>query len=175
MVMGGLVVCRDDVKKWGYWFSPLMYAQNAIEFLGKSVPPNSTVVSICKLPILSEETVTDRIANTRGEATKLSTGERRSFDIVYKKAGGNEVLRSASSRFMSSRVRSNNEADANTNRKRGMILPFYPLYIEMKDQGVTEDRLELLKGVSSGFKENWLVVPPRVPWPRVLNWHVVPR
>ncbi|MBA0727782.1 hypothetical protein Golax_000742 [Gossypium laxum] len=51
LVMGGFILTRDDVKKWwkwGYWISPLMYAQNAIavnEFLGKSwrhVPPNST-------------------------------------------------------------------------------------------------------------------------------------
>ncbi|XP_020269449.1 ABC transporter G family member 36-like [Asparagus officinalis] len=42
MVLGGFVIGRDDVKKWwiwGYWSSPLMYAQNAVsanEFLGKS-------------------------------------------------------------------------------------------------------------------------------------------
>ncbi|CAK9171344.1 unnamed protein product, partial [Ilex paraguariensis] len=51
IVMGGFVLSRADIKKWciwGYWFSPMMYGQNAIavnEFLGKSwrhVPPNST-------------------------------------------------------------------------------------------------------------------------------------
>ncbi|KAK7283061.1 hypothetical protein RIF29_12307 [Crotalaria pallida] len=51
MIMGGFVLSRVDVKKWwlwGYWVSPMMYAQNALtvnEFLGKSwahVPPNST-------------------------------------------------------------------------------------------------------------------------------------
>ncbi|KAG5048444.1 hypothetical protein JHK85_009547 [Glycine max] len=51
MVMGGFILSRVDVKKWwlwGYWFSPMMYGQNALavnEFLGKSwshVPPNST-------------------------------------------------------------------------------------------------------------------------------------
>ncbi|XP_074351652.1 pleiotropic drug resistance protein 1-like [Apium graveolens] len=45
------LICTDDIKAWwiwGYWFSPLMYAQNAKavnEFLGKSwshVLPNST-------------------------------------------------------------------------------------------------------------------------------------
>ncbi|KAK1264631.1 Pleiotropic drug resistance protein TUR2 [Acorus gramineus] len=41
MVLGGFVLSRTDIKKWwkwGYWASPLMYAQNAIvvnEFLGK--------------------------------------------------------------------------------------------------------------------------------------------
>ncbi|KHN07106.1 Pleiotropic drug resistance protein 1 [Glycine soja] len=51
MVMGGFILSRVDVKKWwlwGYWFSPMMYGQNALavnEFLGKSwshVTPNST-------------------------------------------------------------------------------------------------------------------------------------
>ncbi|MCL7037884.1 hypothetical protein MKW94_014202 [Papaver nudicaule] len=55
--------------------------------------------------------------------------------------------------------------EANQNRKRGMVLPFQPHSItfdnityavdmpaEMKAQGVTEDRLELLKGVSGAFR-----------------------
>ncbi|KAF3963348.1 hypothetical protein CMV_012251 [Castanea mollissima] len=49
--LGGFVLARENIKKWwiwGYWMSPMMYAQNAIvvnEFLGKSwrhVLPNST-------------------------------------------------------------------------------------------------------------------------------------
>ncbi|KAK7832037.1 pleiotropic drug resistance protein 1 [Quercus suber] len=48
--LGGFVLSRENIKKWwiwGYWMSPMMYAQNAIvvnEFLGKSwrhVLPNS--------------------------------------------------------------------------------------------------------------------------------------
>lgn len=42
MVLGGFILSRDSIPKWwiwGYWFSPLMYAQNAAsvnEFLGHS-------------------------------------------------------------------------------------------------------------------------------------------
>ncbi|XP_006652070.1 ABC transporter G family member 34-like [Oryza brachyantha] len=42
MVLGGFILARDKVNKWwiwGYWISPMMYAQNAIsvnEFLGHS-------------------------------------------------------------------------------------------------------------------------------------------
>ncbi|KAG6571198.1 Pleiotropic drug resistance protein 1, partial [Cucurbita argyrosperma subsp. sororia] len=73
----------------------------------------------------------------------------------------NEV--SLSSRTSSARVGSINEADRN--KKRGMVLPFEPHTItfdeiryavdmpqEMKSEGVTEDRLELLKGVSGSFR-----------------------
>ncbi|GAV68071.1 ABC_tran domain-containing protein/ABC2_membrane domain-containing protein/PDR_assoc domain-containing protein [Cephalotus follicularis] len=59
--------------------------------------------------------------------------------------------------------------ELNQNRKRGMILPFEPLSItfdeiryavdmpqEMKDQGIFDDRLELLKGVSGAFRSGVL-------------------
>nr|GMD54171.1 pleiotropic drug resistance protein 1-like [Ipomoea batatas] len=64
---------------------------------------------------------------------------------------------------MSSRVGSIKEADPN--RKRGMVLPFEPLCItfdeikyavdmpmEMKAQGLTEDKLVLLKGINGAFR-----------------------
>ncbi|XP_059644555.1 pleiotropic drug resistance protein 1 isoform X2 [Cornus florida] len=204
LVMGGFILSRDDVKKWwiwGYWFSPMMYGQNAIvvnEFLGKSwshVPPNSTeslgvkvmksrgvfpeanwywigvgaltgyvflfnflfTVALTYLDpfgkpqaILSEETLAERSAIKTGELTELSSR-------------GKKIQKSASSRSMSSRVGSISEASQN--RKRGMVLPFEPFSIsfddiryavdmpqEMKSQGISEDRLELLKGVSGAFR-----------------------
>uniref|UniRef100_A0A6V7QPR8 ABC transporter domain-containing protein n=1 Tax=Ananas comosus var. bracteatus TaxID=296719 RepID=A0A6V7QPR8_ANACO len=42
LILGGFLISREDIKKWwiwGYWSSPLMYAQNAVavnEFLGHS-------------------------------------------------------------------------------------------------------------------------------------------
>ncbi|KAG2642828.1 hypothetical protein PVAP13_2KG217140 [Panicum virgatum] len=51
MLLGGFLLARENVKKWwiwGYWISPLVYAQNAIsvnEFLGDSwnkILPGST-------------------------------------------------------------------------------------------------------------------------------------
>ncbi|CAD6336212.1 unnamed protein product [Miscanthus lutarioriparius] len=51
MLLGGFVLSREDMNKWwiwGYWASPMMYAQNAVsvnEFLGQSwqkVLPGST-------------------------------------------------------------------------------------------------------------------------------------
>ncbi|XP_015083790.1 pleiotropic drug resistance protein 1-like [Solanum pennellii] len=213
LVMGGFILSRDNVKQWliwGYWISPMMYAQNAIavnEFLGKSwahVPPNSTgtdtlgvsflksrgifpearwywigvgallgyvllfnflfTVALAYLnpfgkpqAVLSEETVAERNASKRGEVIELSPIGKSSSER------GNDVRRSASSRSMSSRV--GNIAEGDLNKRKGMILPFEPLSItfddiryavdmpqEMKAQGFTEDRLELLKGVSGAFR-----------------------
>ncbi|CBI20978.3 hypothetical protein VitviT2T_004741 [Vitis vinifera] len=94
--------------------------------------------------VLSEETLTEQ--SSRGTSCT-----------------GGDKIRSGSSRSLSARVGSFNNADQN--RKRGMILPFEPLSItfdeiryavdmpqEMKSQGIPENRLELLKGVSGSFR-----------------------
>ncbi|KAK6129780.1 hypothetical protein DH2020_036487 [Rehmannia glutinosa] len=116
-----------DVKKWwlwGYWSSPLMYAQNAIlvnEFTGHSWSKKLRMIP--KGIDLSPE-----------------------FQL--------KVL-----------MRVRRSIEANENRKRGMVLPFEPESLtfydirysvdmppEMKAQGATEDKLELLKGVSGYFR-----------------------
>ncbi|PON90757.1 ABC type transporter protein [Trema orientale] len=106
--------------------------------------------------VLSKEAFAEKDASRTGELVELSSGGRSSTDR------GNES-RSISSRTLSSRVGSISEV--NPNRKRGMVLPFEPLSItfdeiryavdmpqEMKAQGIPEDRLELLKGVSGAFR-----------------------
>ncbi|KAG5551930.1 hypothetical protein RHGRI_010140 [Rhododendron griersonianum] len=108
--------------------------------------------------IITEETLAERIAVKTGELVELSS----SGDITSNEKG-NEVRRSASSTSMATGVGS--ITDAGQNRKRGMVLPFEPLSIafdeirysvdmpqEMKDQGIPEDRLELLKGISGAFR-----------------------
>ncbi|KAF7139271.1 hypothetical protein RHSIM_Rhsim07G0220600 [Rhododendron simsii] len=108
--------------------------------------------------ILTEETLTDRVAIKTGELVELSSrGNNASGE------NGNETQRTTSSRSMSSRAGSITEAGQN--RQRGMVLPFEPLSItfdeiryavdmpqEMKDKGIPGDRLELLKGISGAFR-----------------------
>ncbi|CAL5435370.1 unnamed protein product [Camellia sinensis] len=210
IVLGGFILSRDDIKKWwiwGYWFSPMMYVQNAIavnEFLGDSwrhVPADSTEslgviimksrglfpeaywywlgvgVSIGYIflfnslftlalaylkpfgkpqAVLSEEILAERNACKTGEIELSSRGK-------IPVETGDDVQRSVLSTSMSSRLGSISEVSKN--RKRGMVLPFEPLSItfddikyavdmpqEMKAQGIPEDRLELLKGVSGAFR-----------------------
>ncbi|KZV20014.1 pleiotropic drug resistance protein 1-like [Dorcoceras hygrometricum] len=107
--------------------------------------------------IMSEETLAERNASKLGDPVELS--------FKRKSTSGREdsIYRTVSSRSMSSRVGTIGEADPN--RKRGMILPFVPLSItfddihyavdmplEMKAQGVQENKLELLKGISGAFR-----------------------
>jgi len=65
LILGGFLIARDNIKKWwiwGYWSSPLMYAQNAIannEFLGHSW---QMIVD----PTTSNETLGVQILKARG-------------------------------------------------------------------------------------------------------------
>ncbi|XP_011019747.1 PREDICTED: pleiotropic drug resistance protein 1-like [Populus euphratica] len=106
--------------------------------------------------ILSKEALAERDANRTGNFIELSTRGKSSSER------GKDSKRNSSARVPSLRIPS--PGDANQN-KRGMILPFQPLSItfeeirysvdmpqEMKAQGIPEDRLELLKGVSGAFR-----------------------
>ncbi|XP_071709149.1 pleiotropic drug resistance protein 1-like isoform X3 [Rutidosis leptorrhynchoides] len=179
-VLGGFILARDDIKGWwlwGYWFSPMMYGQNGLavnEFLGdswKKVSPNSSDtigVALLKSRGIFPEAYWYWIA------VGASIGYMFLFNICFTLAleylnpfGSPQAVLSKESMAnevrMSSRVGNINEV--NHNKKRGMVLPFVPLSIafdeiryavdmpqEMKAEGVTEDRLELLKGISGAFR-----------------------
>ncbi|KAK9027297.1 hypothetical protein V6N11_067135 [Hibiscus sabdariffa] len=104
--------------------------------------------------IISKETLAQKSASKTGENVELSSRE-----------SGNESQKSSSFRSLSAKVGSASDAIADHERKRGMVLPFEPLSMsfdeiryavdmpqEMKAQGISEDRLELLKGVSGSFR-----------------------
>ncbi|KAH7845867.1 hypothetical protein Vadar_006860 [Vaccinium darrowii] len=107
--------------------------------------------------VLSKETLEERNTCKGGEVIELSSRGNSSSE------GGVEVQRSVSLKLTSSKVGS--RSNANQNMKRGMVLPFEPLSItfddikyavdmpqELRAQGIQEDRLELLKGVSGSFR-----------------------
>ncbi|XP_068652531.1 pleiotropic drug resistance protein 1-like isoform X2 [Aristolochia californica] len=107
--------------------------------------------------VVSEESLTEKHANRTGETIKVSS-RRKSF------ASHRGSSRSSKSEVSAS-ARSDGVHEDDPNRKRGMVLPFAPLSItfdnikysvdmpqEMKEQGIEEDRLELLKGVSGAFR-----------------------
>ncbi|KDP33642.1 hypothetical protein JCGZ_07213 [Jatropha curcas] len=108
-------------------------------------------------PILSEDVYAQRNATRTGQVIELSS-KGKSFQEK-----GSVSERNASSRTQSIRVSIFN--DDHQKRKRGMVLPFQPLFITfdeiryavdmpqvMKAEGITEDRLELLKGVNGAFR-----------------------
>ncbi|KAG6417147.1 hypothetical protein SASPL_119298 [Salvia splendens] len=198
--LGGFVLARGDVKKWwlwGYWSSPLMYAQNAIlvnEFTGHSW---SKLINGTKLGVLVMESrgffpeqywywigvgalfgfvwlfnilflicLTFLGAYDKPQAVLPENVEDDSHvhgSISRNPAQGSDGRRRSISSGSSS-VRSD-AIELTENRKKGMILPFEPhsltfddvrysvdMPAEMRAQGATEDKLELLKGVSGAFR-----------------------
>ncbi|XP_010914975.2 ABC transporter G family member 39 [Elaeis guineensis] len=204
LILGGFLISRDDIKKWwiwGYWSSPLMYAQNAIavnEFLGHSwqkiVDTSNVTLGVQVLKsrgifvdtnwywigvgallgyvflfnilfvlfldwldplgkgqtVISEEELREKHANRTGESIELLPAGTNSSKPTESQGSGNDIRRTTQN---------------GDNRKKGMVLPFTPLSItfddirysvdmpqEMKDRGITEDRLMLLKGVSGAFR-----------------------
>ncbi|XP_062194077.1 ABC transporter G family member 53 isoform X2 [Phragmites australis] len=210
MLLGGFILSRENVKKWwiwGYWISPLMYAQNAIsvnEFLGdswnKTIPgftqPLGRLVlesrglfpeakwywigvgallgyvllfnvlyTVCltflepfdsNQPTISEETLKIKQANLTGEVLEASSRGRVASNTVTSRNNVDEN---------NDEVASNDATVNSVPVNKGMVLPFVPFSItfedirysvdmpeEIKAQGVTESRLELLKGISGSFR-----------------------
>ncbi|KAM0873038.1 hypothetical protein ACQ4PT_038324 [Festuca glaucescens] len=203
--LGGFILARPDIKKWwiwGYWISPISYAQNAIstnEFLGPSwnkiVSGGNQTIGVTVLkdrgifteakwywiglgamvgytllfnllytvalsalsplsdsnPTMSEEELKEKIANLTGQALeghKEKKSRKHELELSHNN-GRNSVISSEDS----------------SGSRKGLVLPFTPLSLTfnntkysvdmpeaMKAQGVTEDRLLLLKGVSGSFR-----------------------
>ncbi|PWA98469.1 pleiotropic drug resistance protein PDR/CDR [Artemisia annua] len=193
MALGGFILSRDSIPAWwiwGYWFSPLMYAQNAVsvnEFLGetwnKAAGNNTNIplgtmllkvrslfpedywywIGVCALlgytilfnilftlfltylnPLGNHQAVISR------EATKL---QKKRNGIVSVIIDLKEYLRSPS------------YAGNDVQTQRGMVLPFQPLtmsfrnisyYVdvpgELKQQGLQNNKLQLLVNVTGAFR-----------------------
>ncbi|KAG1346221.1 ABC transporter G family member 37 [Cocos nucifera] len=110
-------------------------------------------------PAISEETLKEKHANLTGEVLEQSSRGRNSLNQSTSEKSPHEIRRSGNA------SRSTNEVVDPNQNKKGMVLPFVPLsmtfdniryYVdmpqEMKARGATEDRLELLKGVSGSFR-----------------------
>ncbi|XP_075104943.1 pleiotropic drug resistance protein 1-like [Nicotiana tabacum] len=177
--LGGFVLSRGDVKKWwiwGYWSSPLMYSINSIfvnEFDGKKwkhIAPNGT------------EPLGVAVVRSRGFFPDaywywIGIGALVGFTILFNICfslalaylnpfGKPQAMIPKDSE--DAKTTSNEKEQSNSegqSKKKGMVLPFEPHSItfdeviysvdmpqEMKDQGATEDRLVLLKGVSGAFR-----------------------
>ncbi|XP_027349850.1 pleiotropic drug resistance protein 1-like isoform X3 [Abrus precatorius] len=179
IAMSGFILSKDNMKKWwlwGFWSSPMMYGQNAIvnnEFLGKRwrhVLPNSTTP-------LGIEVLKSRGFFTQSKWYWIGVGALIGYTIVFN-IGYILALTYLNPAIVQhqtvkSEQSQSNEQDGGSistrrkeeDRRRGMVLPFEPHSItfddvtysvdmpqEMRNQGVLEDRLELLKGVSGAFR-----------------------
>ncbi|KAL5728854.1 transcription factor [Ranunculus cassubicifolius] len=175
--LGGFIVSRDDIYKWwiwGYWASPLMYAQNAVavnEFHAhRWIKTGETIlklrgmftnenwywignIALVAYNILFNILCTLALAylNPLGKVQASSTNANESNGLEHK------------STRTQSKVKDSGRTTVIT--RKGMVLPFKPLAMafenvnyfvdmpaEMKKQGVHEDRLQLLHGVTGSFR-----------------------
>ncbi|XP_019166107.1 PREDICTED: pleiotropic drug resistance protein 1-like [Ipomoea nil] len=175
--LGGVVLSRDDVKKWwiwGYWTSPLMYAQNGIlvnEFNGHSWS---------KPVVNSSETLGARVVTSRGFFSEskwywIGLGALFGFTIVFNLCysialqylnpfGKPQALISdddddketASVQTVGTNGGNGiSEAPPET-QKRGMVLPFEPHSLTFDDVVYSVDMPQEMR--DQGAAENRLVL-----------------
>ncbi|KAK7245297.1 hypothetical protein RIF29_40136 [Crotalaria pallida] len=177
ITINGFILSKDSMKKWwlwGFWMSPMMYGQNALvnnEFLGKSwrhVLPNSTKP-------LGIEILESRGFFTQPKMYWIGVGALIGYAIVFNISYilaltflnpivQHQAVKSPQSKINDEQIGGSTRKEDAVNSK-GMVLPFEPHSItfddvtyavdmpqEMRNQGVVEDRLELLKGVSGAFR-----------------------
>ncbi|MQM20638.1 hypothetical protein Taro_053662 [Colocasia esculenta] len=111
--------------------------------------------------VVSEESLNENHANLTGDQSVELSSRGKHPSKIAQSAEISREEGSMSSGSMSAR----GKATASFQNKKGMVLPFVPLSMtfedirysvdmpqEMKAQGFSEDRLELLKGVSGSFR-----------------------
>ncbi|KAL8230374.1 hypothetical protein R6Q57_000152 [Mikania cordata] len=178
--LSGFVLAREDVKDWwiwAYWASPMMYAMNGIavnEFLGHSwrEPWNGSTVG--------KQSITARGLFAEAYWYWIAIAALFGFIFIFnfcytlalaflnpfEKPQANVTEEDDSDAAVElSSMHNGSQNKESQNKNKGMILPFEPHSItfddvkysvdmpqEMKDQGLDEDRLLLLKGVSGAFR-----------------------
>ncbi|KAK7388759.1 hypothetical protein VNO78_23586 [Psophocarpus tetragonolobus] len=192
MALGGYIISRDRIPVWwiwGFWISPLMYAQNSAsvnEFLGHSwakIVGNQTTDSLGKA-VLKERslyaesywywiglgamvgyTILFNILFTIFLAYLNPLGRQQAV-VSKDELQERERRRKGESVVIELREYLQRSASSGKHfKQRGMVLPFQPLSmafsninyyvdvpLELKQQGILENRLQLLVNVTGAFR-----------------------
>ncbi|XP_071717159.1 pleiotropic drug resistance protein 1-like [Rutidosis leptorrhynchoides] len=175
--LGGFVLSRDDVKKWwlwGYWSSPIMYAMNGIvvnEFLGHKFNKPFAYTTLGRIIVTSRGLFAESywywiaVSAMLGYVVIYILLYFLSLEFLDPYTGTRSVVFEEDEDCDTEGVELSSINDRNQNQRRGMVLPFEPHSItfdnimyavdmpkEMKDQGVSEDRLVLLNNLSGAFR-----------------------
>ncbi|KAK4604273.1 hypothetical protein RGQ29_012679 [Quercus rubra] len=191
MALGGYIISRDDIPSWwiwGFWVSPLMYAQIAAsdnEFLGhswdKRVENNSNSglgEALLRARSLFPEsywywigvgamigyTVLLNMLFTLFLAYLNPLGKQQAV-VSKEELQERERRRKGEPTIVELRYYLQQSGSAKHFKQKGMVLPFQPLSmtfsnmnyyvdvpVELKQQGIVEDRLQLLVDVTGAFR-----------------------
>ncbi|XP_023749630.1 ABC transporter G family member 32 [Lactuca sativa] len=192
MALGGYVISRDSIPSWwiwGFWISPLMYAQEAAsvnEFLGHSWAKRDNQ----SMMTLGEKLLKARSIFPQSYWYWIGLGALLGYTILFnvlftfflsylnplgrsqaivseedpKDKDGKKNSESVVIQLREFLEHSGSFTGKNINQ-RGMVLPFQPLSmafsninyyvdipLELKQEGVIEDRLQLLVNVTGAFR-----------------------
>lgn len=192
MALGGFIISRDSIPKWwiwGFWVSPLMYAQNAAsvnEFLGHSWDKRAGNYNFS----LGETILRQRSLFPENYWYWIGVGAMLGYTFLFnalftfflsylnplgkqQAVISKEELQERDRRRKGENVvielREYLQHSCSLNGKyfkqKGMVLPFQPLSmafsninyfvdvpVELKQDGVLEDRLQLLVNVTGAFR-----------------------
>ncbi|XP_061345283.1 ABC transporter G family member 32 isoform X2 [Gastrolobium bilobum] len=192
MALGGYIISRDRIPSWwiwGFWISPLMYAQNSAsvnEFLGHSwnkKAGNQTTYPL-GMAVLKERSLYPEsywywiglgamvgytiLFNTLFTIflAYLNPVGRQQAVVSKDELQERENRRKGESVVIELREYLQHSASSGKHfKQRGMVLPFQPLSLafsninyyvdvplELKQQGILEDRLQLLVNVTGAFR-----------------------
>ncbi|XP_057968705.1 ABC transporter G family member 32 [Malania oleifera] len=192
MALGGYIISRDRIPSWwlwGFWFSPLMYAQNAAsvnELLGHSWDKragNFTDITLGEAVLKARSLFPQSYWYWIGVGAlfgyTLLFNALFTFFLTYLNPLGkrqavisDEELQERDRRRSGESVvelrqyfKHSGSLTGKSFKTRGMVLPFQPLSmsfsninyfvevpLELKQQGILEDRLQLLVNVTGAFR-----------------------
>ncbi|KAI3868273.1 hypothetical protein MKX03_000184 [Papaver bracteatum] len=155
------------IKSRGFYADPSWYWIGVGALLGYVILFNLvfTLALTYLNPSKNSQTIIadDSSSNKTGEEMESTSTRKSSSTSRNSGERIEDINKSISSTSSSARMKPINEVGGS--KKRGMVLPFQPLSItfdeikysvdmpvEMKTEGVIEDRLELLKGISGAFR-----------------------
>ncbi|XP_065851098.1 ABC transporter G family member 32 isoform X2 [Euphorbia lathyris] len=197
MALGGYIISREYIPRWwiwGFWVSPLMYAQNAAsvnEFLGHSWNKrvgNDSSFSIGEAVLRARSLFPESYWYWIGLGAlfgytvlfnilfavflaNLNPWERKQAVVSKEELQEREQRRKAETVIIELREYLKHSGSLNGKyfKQKGMVLPFQPLSmsfsninyfvdvpVELKQQGVVEDKLQLLVNVTGAFRPSVL-------------------
>ncbi|KAL8037545.1 hypothetical protein ABFX02_11G046400 [Erythranthe guttata] len=193
MALGGYIISRDRIPSWwiwGFWISPLMYAQDAVsvnEFLGHSWDKRSAGNSTLPLgeALLKARSLFPQsywywigVGVLIGYTflfnflftiflSKLNPLVKRQAVISKEELENREKMRKGEPVVIQLRdfLQHSGSFAKKSFKQKGMVLPFQPLSmsfsnicyyvdvpLELKQQGVSEDKLQLLNDITGAFR-----------------------
>ncbi|KAL3825129.1 hypothetical protein ACJIZ3_021158 [Penstemon smallii] len=193
MALGGYIISRDRIPSWwiwGYWISPLSYAQEAAsvnEFLGHSWDKRSgdnSNLSLGKALLKSRSLFAESYWYWIGVGalfgytilfnglftlflSKLNPLGKRQAVVSEEELQEKEKMRKGEPEIIQLRefLQHSGSFAKKSFKSKGMVLPFQPLSmtfsnicyyvdmpLELKQQGISEDKLQLLNKITGAFR-----------------------